>query len=163
VAEGDVARRPISEAAKVVIAAVALGPPLGGIVIMALLHLLPALEGNLGPSLPEFGKNLLSALALAVPLSYVFGGTGAILGGLALAAYVAWGGRLTWWACVLASLVYPALLVLNGWISASGPGALSEVLVHAAMISAGSVSGALLTYLLLRKTAFVRQLNAPAT
>ena len=157
------ARRPISDAAKVVIAAVALGPPLGGIVVMALLQLIPAMEGNFGASLPEFGKNLLSAIALAIPLSYFVGGASAILGGLALAAYVAWGGRLTWWACVLASLVYPVLLALNGWVSASGsPGTLPPVLLHAAMIAAGSASGALLTYLLLRRTAFVRRLNAPA-
>lgn len=157
------ARRPISEAAKVVIAAVALGPPLGSIVVMALLQLVPAMEGSLGPSLPKFGKNLLSAVALAIPFSYFVGGTAAILGGLALAAYVAWGGRVTWWACVVASLIYPALLALNGWISASGTsGALPQVLLHAAMIATGSVSAALLTYLLLRKTAFVRRLNAPA-
>jgi hypothetical protein len=163
VEEGGVVRRPISEAAKVVIAAVALGPPLGGIVVMALLQLVPAMEGNLGVSLPEFGKNALSAIALAIPFSYFVGAASAILGGLALAAYIAWGGRLTWWACVVASLVYPVLLGLNGWISASGaPGAPPQVLLHAALIAVGSVSGALLTYLLLRKTAFVRRLNAPA-
>ena len=157
------ARRPISEAAKVVIAAVALGPPLGGIVVMALLQLLPAMDGNYGAALPEFGKNALTAIALAIPFSYFVGGTSAILGGLALAAYVAWGGRLTWWSCVVASLIYPALLALNGWISASGaPGTLPPALIHAAMIAVGSVSAALLTYLVLQKTAFVRRLNAPA-
>jgi hypothetical protein len=163
VEEAGVARRPISEAAKVVIAAVALGPPLGGIVVMALLQLVPAMEGNFGASLPEFGTNVLSAIALAIPLSYFVGGTSAILGGLALAAYVAWGGRLTWWSCAVASLIYPVLLALNGWISASGsPWTLPPVLIHAAMIAVGSVSAALLTYLLLRKTAFVRRLNASA-
>jgi hypothetical protein len=163
VEEGGVARRPISEAAKVVIAAVVLGPPLGGIVVMALLQLVPAMEGNFDGSLPEFGKNALSAIALAIPLSYFVGGTSAILGGLALAAYVAWGGRLTWWSCVVASLIYPALLALNAWFSASGPpGTLPPALIHAAMIAVGSVSAALLTYLLLRKIAFVRRLNAPA-
>ena len=63
----------------------------------------------------------------------------------------------------MASLIYPALLALNGWISASGsPGTLPPALIHAAMIAVGSVSAALLTYLLLRKTAFVRRLNASA-
>ena len=146
-----------------VIAAVALGPPLGGIVVMALLQLVPAMEGNFGASLSEFGKNLLNAIALAIPLAYFVGATSAILGGLALAAYIAWGGRLTWWSCVVASLIYPALLALNGWISARGaPGTLPPALIHAAMIAVGSVSAALLTYLLLRKTAFARRLNAPA-
>ena len=130
---------------------------------MALLQLVPAMEGNVGGSLPEFGKNLLSSIALAIPLSYFVGATSAILGGLALAAYIAWGGRLTWWSCAGASLIYPALLALNGWISASGsPGTVPQALIHAAMIAVGSVSAALLTYLLLRKTAFARRLNAPA-
>ena len=78
------------------IAAVALGPPLGGIVVMALLQLVPAFASRLFRCpLPEFGKNLLESIALLMPLSYFVGGISAILGGLALAAYFAWGGRIT--------------------------------------------------------------------
>lgn len=157
------ARRSIGEAAKVVIAAVLLGPPLGGIAVMALLQLVPAMEGNFGTTLPEFGENMLSAVALAIPLAYVVGAHAAILGGLALAAWVAWGGRLTWYASVAASLVYPALLALNGWLTTHGPPETAPpAMIHAAIIAAGSASGALLTYLLLHRTAFVRRLNGPA-
>lgn len=157
------ARRSIGEAAKVVIAAVVLGPPLGGAAVMALFQLVPWMATDFSTPLPEFGKNLLSVIALAIPLSYVVGAYSAILGGLALAAWVAWGGRLTWYACLLASLVYPAVLALNGWLATQGsPETLPPVMIHAAIIAAGSASGALLTYLLLRRTAFVRRLNAPA-
>jgi hypothetical protein len=161
--EADVARRPIGEAAKVVIAAVILGPLLGGVAVMALLQLLPWMATDFGTPLPEFGKNLVSAVVLAIQLSYVIGVYAAILAGLALAAFIAWGGRLTWWACALASLVYPAILALNGWLATRGsPETMPPVMINAAIMAVASVSGALLTYLLLRKTAFVRKLNAPA-
>ena len=48
-----------------------------------------------------------------VPLSYFIGGMAAGLAGLALAAYFAWGGRITVWACLVAALIYPALLAVS--------------------------------------------------
>lgn len=156
------ARRSINEAAKVVIAALVLGPPLGGMVVIGLLQFVPWVSTDFAVPLPEFGKNLFSALVLAVPLSYVVGVYAAILGGLALAAWVAWGGRLTWWAAVAASLIYPAGLALNGWITTMGsPETLPPVMINAAVMAAASASGALLTYLILRRTSLVRRLNAP--
>ncbi len=156
------ARRSINEAAKVVIAALVLGPPLGGIVVIGLLQFVPWVSTDFAVPLPEFGNNLFSALVLAVPLSYLVGAYSAILGGLALAAYVAWGGRLTWWACVLASLVYPAGIAISGWIATlDSPETLPPVLINAAVMAAASASGALLTYLVLRRTTLVRKLNAP--
>jgi hypothetical protein len=155
------ARRPISEAAKVVIAAVLLGPPLGGVVVMSLLQLVPWIAMDFSTPLPEFGKDLLSVVVLAIPLSYFIGGYCAIVAGLALAAYVAWGGRLTWWACALASLIYPVIFTVSGWLETrDSPETLQPVLTHAAMLAVGSVSAALLTYLILRRTALVRRLNA---
>jgi hypothetical protein len=157
-----VARRSIGEAAKVVIPAILLGPPLGGIAVMALLQVVPWIAADFSVSLPEFGKNLASALLLSIPLSYAIGAYSAILAGLALAAYVAWGGRLTWWACIAASLVYPALLAVTGWLETRGsPETLPPVMINAAVMAVASASGALLTYLLLARTAFVRRLNAP--
>jgi len=156
------ARRSINEAAMVVIAALVLGPPLGGIAIMALMQIVPWAATGFGVPLPEFGANLLSTILLAIPLAYFIGAYSAILAGLALAAYVAWGGRLTWWACVGASLVYPAVLAASGWLATRGsPETYPPVMINAAMIAVASVSGALLTYLLLRRTALVRRLNTP--
>jgi hypothetical protein len=156
-----VARRSIGEAAKVVIPAILLGPPLGGIAIMALIQVLPWIATDFSVPLPEFGKNLASALLLSLPLSYAVGAYAAILAGLALAAWVAWGGRLTWWACVVASLVYPALLAINGWIETRGsPETVPPVMINAVVMAVASASGALLTYLLLARTQFVRRLNA---
>ncbi|MFA5898480.1 MAG: hypothetical protein WC829_05145 [Hyphomicrobium sp.] len=155
------ARRSIGEAAKVVIAALLLGPPLGGIVVMALMQFLPWMAADFGTPLPEFSSNFLSAVALAIPLSYLVGAHAAILAGLALAAYVAWGGRLTLGAVLVASLVYPAVLAIGGWLATRGsPETLPSVMIHAGIMAVGSVSGALLTYLLLRNTALVRNLNA---
>jgi hypothetical protein len=157
----DVARRSIGEAAKVVIPAIVLGPPLGGLAVMALLQVVPWVATDFSVPLPEFGKNLASALLLSIPLSYAVGAYSAILAGLALAAWVAWGGHLTWWACIAASLVYPALLAVNGWIETHGTEAAHPVMINAAVMAVASASGALLTYLLLARTSFVRRLNAP--
>jgi len=157
-----VARRSISEVAKIVIAAVLLGPPLGGLVVMGLLQILPWIATDFSVPLPEFGKNLVSALALAVPLSYAVGGSSAILGGLALAAYVSWGGRLTWWSCLIAALIYPAVLAVSGWLATRGsPASVPPTMINAAMMALAAASAALLTFLLLRRTAMVRRLNAP--
>jgi hypothetical protein len=111
--------------------------------------------------LPEFSKNFARALLLAIPLSYMLGVYSAIIGGLALAAFVSWGGRLTWWSCLAASLIHPALLAIGGWFTTRGsPETLPAVMENAGMMALASASGALLTYLLLRRTAFVRRLNA---
>ena len=89
--DGDVARRSINEAAKVFLAAFVLGPPIGGVIIMALLQVLPWLSGGLADPAPQFGANLIKSLLLAVPLSYLVGGLSAMLAALALAADFAWG------------------------------------------------------------------------
>ena len=157
------ARRSINEASKVFIAAFVLGPPIGGIIIMAMFQALPWIATGVSDPLPQAGKNIAKSLLLAIPLSYFAGGAAALLAGLALAAYVAWGGRLTCWACLAASLVYPALLVVNGLIATSAsPDTLPPVLLHAAMITVASAASALICYGLLRNTALVRRLNAPA-
>jgi hypothetical protein len=152
-----VARRSINEAAKVLLAAVALGPPIGGITIMALLQIVPWLATGLADPAPQFGANLVMSVLLAVPLSYVVGGIPAVLAGLALAAYFAWGGRITVWACLVAALVYPAVLAVSGLIATRGsPETLPPVMLHAAMIAIASLSAALVTFLLLRNTRLVQ-------
>lgn len=155
------ARRSIGEAAKVVIAALVLGPPLGGIVVMGLLQLLPWMATDFSTPLPEFGANFLTTVGIAIPLSYVVGAYSAILAGLALAAWVAWGGRLTWWTCLIAALIYPAVEALAGWLASQGsPDTLRPIMLNAAIMAVASGSGALLTYLILRRTEFVRRLSA---
>jgi len=155
------ARRSIGEAAKVVIAAVVLGPPLGGAALVALTQIVPFIATNFPVSVPEFSADLFKSIAIAVPLSYVVGLYSAILAGLALAAYVSWGGRLTWWSCLAAALFYPAVLAISGWLSVRGsPETLPPVMINAAVMAIASVCGALLTYLLLHRTGFVRRLNA---
>lgn len=151
------ARRSINDAAKVLLAAVALGPPIGGITIMALLQIVPWLATGLADPAPQFGANLVMSVLLAVPLSYVVGGIPAVLAGLALAAYFAWGGRITVWACLVAALVYPAVLAVSGLIATRGsPETLPPVMLHAAMIAIASLSAALVTFLLLRNTRLVQ-------
>ena len=159
------ARRSIDEAAKVFLAAFVLGPPIGGVIIMALLQVVPWLATGLADPVPQFGANLVRSLLLAVPLSYLVGGPSAVLAGLALAAYFAWGGRITWWACLAASLIYPAVLAANAMLQALSH---SEPVTRAVptyvlfMIAIPSVCSALVCYLLLRNTALVRRLNAPS-
>ena len=111
---GNVARRSINDAAKVVLAAFVLGPPIGGITVMALLQVVPWFATGFADPAPQFGANLVKSVLLAVPLSYLVGGIPAVLAGLALAAYFAWGGRITVWACLVAALIYPAVLVVSG-------------------------------------------------
>jgi hypothetical protein len=152
-----VARRSINDAAKVVLAALVLGPPIGGITVMALLQIVPWLAAGLADPAPQFGTNLLKSVLLAVPLSYLVGGIPAVLAGLALAAYFAWGGRITVWACLVAALIYPAVLVVSGLVATGGsPATLPPVLAHAAMISIASLSAALICFLLLRNTKLVQ-------
>jgi hypothetical protein len=156
-----VARRSINDAAKVVLAALVLGPPIGGIAVMVLLQIVPWLATGLADPAPQFGANLLKAVLLAVPLSYLVGAVPAVLAGLALAAYFAWGGRITVWACLVAALIYPALLVASGLIATRGsPETLPPVIAHAAMISIASLSAALVCFLLLRNTKLVQDSGA---
>ena len=151
------ARRSINDAAKVVLAAVVLGPPIGGIVVMALLQIVPWLATGLTDPAPQLGANLIKSVLLAVPLSYVVGGIPAVLAGLALAAFFAWGGRITLWSCIVAALIYPALLVVSGLIATRGsPETLAPVMLHAAMIAIASFSAALVCFLLLRNTKLVQ-------
>jgi len=151
-----VARRSINDAAKVFLAAFVLGPPIGGVAFMALLQVVPWFATGFSAPAPEVG-NLLKSLPFLVPLSYLVGGMAAGLAGLALAAYFAWGGRLTVWACLVAALIYPALLTVSGVLAAWGsPQTIRPVLLNAAMIAIASVSAALVCYFLLRNTKVVR-------
>ena len=151
------ARRSINDAAKVVLAALVLGPPIGGITVMALLQVVPWLATGLADPAPQFGANLVKSVLLAVPLSYLVGGIPAVLAGLALAAYFAWGGRITVSACLVAALIYPALLVVSGLIATGGsPETLAPAMLHAAMISVASLSAALVCFLLMRNTKLVQ-------
>jgi hypothetical protein len=151
-----VARRSINDSAKVFLAAFVLGPPIGGVVFMALLQGVPWFAAGFAAPAPEVG-NLLKSLPLLVPLSYFIGGMAAGLAGLALAAYFAWGGRITVWACLVAALIYPALLAVSGVLAARGsPQTIPPVLLNAAMIAIASVSAALVCYVLLRNTKLVR-------
>jgi hypothetical protein len=152
-----VARRSINDAAKVVLAAVVLGPPIGGIVVMALLQIVPWLATGLADPAPQFASNLVKSVLLAVPLSYLVGGIPAVLAGLALAAYFAWGGRITVGACLVAALIYPAVLVVSGLIATrASPETLPPVMLHAAMICIASLSAAIVCFLLLRNTKLVQ-------
>ena len=150
------ARRSINDAAKVFLAAFVLGPPIGGVAFMALLQVVPWFATGFSAPAPEVA-GLLKSLPLLVPLSYLVGGMAAGLAGLALAAYFAWGGRITVWACLVAALIYPALLAVSGVLAARGsPQTIPPVLLNAAMIAIASVSAALVCYVLLRNTKLVR-------
>lgn len=92
-----------------------------------------------------------------MPLSYFVGGMAAGLAGLALAAYFAWGGRITVWACLVAALIYPALLAVTGAIAVrDSPQSMPPVLLNAAMMAIASVCAALVCYFLLRNTRLVQ-------
>ena len=67
------------------LAAFVLGPPIGGVIIMALLQVVPWLATGLADPVPQFGANLVRSLLLYVPLSYLVCGPSAALAGLALA------------------------------------------------------------------------------
>lgn len=152
----DVARRSINDAAKVFLAAFVLGPPIGGVAFMALLQVVPWFATGFSAPAPEVA-GLLKSLPLLVPLSYLVGGMAAGLAGLALAAYFAWGGRITVWACLVAALIYPALLAVSGVLAARGsPQTIPPVLLNAAMIAIASVFAALVCYVLLRNTRLVQ-------
>ncbi|HYI06941.1 MAG TPA: hypothetical protein VD858_18760, partial [Reyranella sp.] len=66
-------------------------------------------------------------------------------------------GRITVWACLVAALIYPALLAVSGAIATRGsPETLAPVMLHAAMIAIASFSAALVCFLLLRNTKLVQ-------
>lgn len=156
-----VARRPVSEAVKVFLLVLALGPPIGGIVVMTGLQIFQwaAVRSSepLTQSLATLGKSLI----VAVPLSYYVGGFAAGIAGLALATYISWGFRFTLWACLAAALIYPLGFALRGYLIAP-PETVAAVLIYASIVAAGSVASALICYVLLRNTALVRRINADA-
>jgi hypothetical protein len=151
-----VARRSINDAAKVFLAAFVLGPPIGGVASLALSQVVPLFATGFAGPVPEVG-NILKSLALMLPLSYLVGGMAAGLAGLALAAYVSWGNSLTLWACLAASLIYPAILGVSGLLAANESSVIGRsVLTQAAVLAVASLSSALICYLLLRNTKLVQ-------
>jgi hypothetical protein len=142
----------------VFLAAFVLGPPIGGVINMALLQVVPWLGNGLADPVPQFGANLVKSLLLALPLSYLVGGPAAAIAGLALAAYFAWGGRITWWACLAASLIYPAVLAANSMVQAitHSESVTRAVPTYGLFIATPSVCSALVCYFLLRNTKLVQ-------
>ena len=140
------------------LAAFVLGPPIGGVIIMALLQVVPWLATGLADPVPQFGANLVKSLLLALPLSYLVGGPSAMLVGLALAAYYAWGHRLTLWECLAASLIYPAVLAANSMVQAisHSESVTRAVPTYVLFIAIPSVCSALVCYFLLRNTKLVQ-------
>lgn len=154
------ARRSIGDAVKVFLAVFALGPPIGGIsVIVGLLAYQWYATVPREPVLHALA-GLGRMLVVTVPVSYYVGAMAAGIAGLALAAYVAWGYRFTFRACLLAAWIYPLGFAIRGLLTA-GPETLPAALTYSAVIAAASTVAASICYLLLRNTAFVRGLNAP--
>ena len=80
-----------------------------------------------------------------------------MLAGLGARRLFRLGGRLTVWACVAASLIYPAVLLVSGLLQTVGsPETWQPVLLHAAMIAIASVCAAVVCYFLLRNTKLVQ-------
>jgi len=156
-----VARQPISVAAKVFAAVALLGPPIGGLAFMSLVELFRWSSdfgaGSPPRSILDVGKAMLGWLQI----SYVAGGQAALLAGAALAAWVAWGGRFTLWACLAAAEVYALMLAVMALV-APNPHGRSVVLLQAGLTAVFSAVAGLGCYLLLRKTALARGINAPA-
>ncbi|HWK33947.1 MAG TPA: hypothetical protein VNR51_09745 [Hyphomicrobium sp.] len=156
------ARKPISVAAKIFAAVALLGPPIGGFAFMALVELF-RWSSDLGAGSPprsilDVGKAMLGW----IQISYVAGGQAALLAGAGLAAWVAWGGRFTLWACLAAAEIYALMLVAMALIEPD-PHGRSVVLLQAALTGVFSAIAGLGCYLLLRKTALVRGINTPAS
>jgi small-conductance mechanosensitive channel len=147
----------------VLIGVAMLGPPIGGILMVFLTQFLPALTAGqpqpLAELIPALGLMLLSV----VPLSYVVGGQTAVLAGLALAAFVAWGGRLTVWACLAAALIHPALIAIVAAFDSRGtePETLRSVLTYTAILGIISAISAAICYFVLRNTWFMRDATKP--
>jgi len=154
------ARQPISVAAKVFAAVALLGPPIGGLAFMSLLELFRWSSGFDTGSPPRSILEVGKAMLGWVQISYVAGGQAAFLAGLALAAWVAWGGRFNLWACLAAAEVYSVLLVVMALVNPDPEGR-TVVLLQAGLTAVFSAVAGLGCYLLLRKTALVRGINAP--
>ena len=85
-----------------------LGPPLGTVVLFLLLAVTGTGEGSSTIGGLEATKNVLGALAFALPLSYLFGGMQALLTGLAAALWDKWKGRTP--------VVVPLLVAVVMWL-----------------------------------------------
>jgi hypothetical protein len=150
-------QKPAVRALKVFLTVLLLGPPVGGAVFMTLLQLVPEIATGFPDPPVEVAKNLATSVLLALPLSYVVGASPAFIAALVLGLYVYSGRRLTFLACIAASLVGPAALVLVELVrsgSLSSPGA-SSFEIYAGMILVSSIASATVCYLLLRKTSVV--------
>jgi hypothetical protein len=156
-----VERRPIGDAAKVFVASVVLGPPVGGIVALLLASLADMALGN-GGLLYVTAAAPLSAIPLALVGGFVIGLPAALVAGLALGGYVGSGHRLTPLACALAALLYPAILLAHAFVTRAGPPINFHMRVqNVTTIAVASVVTALIFYGLFRNTTFVRRLRAP--
>ena len=91
-------------------AAFVLGPPIGGIIIMALLQVLPWLADGLADPAPQFGANLIKSLLLPVPLSYFVGGYRRCSPRLGAGRLFRLGRPHHGVGVLAASLIYPAVL-----------------------------------------------------
>lgn len=153
------ARQPISVAAKVFAVVCGLGPPIGGLVGMALLESFRWATGFYDGS-----RTLTGVMNTAygwLQLSYFVGAVPAALCGLALAAWVAWGRPITVFICLAASLIYPAVLALTALFAADADGR-NVALLHAGVVGGFSLVASLGCYLLLRAFGLVRITNAAA-
>jgi len=157
------ARRPIKVAMKVLIGVVLLGPPIGAILLMLLMQFVPWVANGFPEPVSTFIPGFFAALIAALPLSYVFGGHTAVLAGLALAAYVAWGGRLNLWVCLLAALIYPVLVGAVTLLDARGAEneGLSVLLGYAGVLAGTALAAAAVCYLVLRNTWFMKDATKP--
>ena len=155
------ARRSINDAAKVFIAVFVLGPPIGGSLVLIGLQVSQWIASAPAEPLLQRLAGLGQLLLVTVPLSYYVGGMAAGIAGLALAANIAWGYRLTLWACIVSALIYPAAFAAHALIVASQD-SLTAALIYAGVMAAGAVGSAVICYFLLRRTSLVRRLNAPA-
>lgn len=157
---GSVTRQPISVAAKVFAAVALLGPLIGGLAFITLAELFRWSSGLGAGSLPRPIHDVGERVLVLIQASYMIGGPAAFLAGLALGAWVAWGGRLTVWSCLAAAEVYALMLAAVLLLDGLPPAA---VLVQVGLIAVLSAIAALGGYLLLRKTALARGINAPAS
>jgi hypothetical protein len=87
-----------------------LGPPVGTVVLFLLMALTQN-EGSSSIGGLEATQNVLGALAFALPFSYLFGGSQALLTGLAAALWEKWRGRTP--------VVVPLLVSAVMWLGSS--------------------------------------------
>lgn len=151
------ARQPIGVAAKVFAVVCGLGPPIGGMVGMALLE-----SFRWSTDFYDGSRTITDVLNTALgwlQLSYFVGAIPAALCGLALAAWVSWGRPITVLTCFAASLVYPAVLAITA-LFAPDPHGMNVAMLHAAVVGGFSLVAGLGCYLLLRVFGLVRIANA---